>query len=191
MRAEVAFVLLLTGVAACGGTVTPPDTPAPDTAASAAQDTVLKSASLLRRLAEAADGYRDGADRFVVAAREFPHKVVGVFLTKAEADSVAADSSTSTLHYEAFGPYRTAAEAGVSPEVDDVDSVVAYYAGGEQKTYDGKKYDALFWSLPAFDKFVAPYLTSVSGADYAQSQRQAYKSGELTESALSHKRDSF
>jgi hypothetical protein len=191
MRAEVAFALLLAGVAACGGAVTPPETPAPGTPASAAQDTVLKSASLLRRLAEAADGYRDGVNRFVVAAREFPHKVLGVFLTKAEADSVAADSSTSTLHYEAFGPYRTAAEAGVSPEVDDVDSVVAYYAAGEKKTYDGKKYDALFWSLPAFDKFVAPYLTSVSGADHAQSQRQAYKSGELTESAYGHKRYSF
>jgi hypothetical protein len=145
----------------------------------------------LRRLAEAADGYRDGTDRFVVAAREFPHRIAGVFLTIGEAETVAADSSTSNVHYEVFGPYRTAAEAGVSPEIDNVDSVVAYYTGGEKKTYDGKEYDALFWGLSAFDKFVAPYLTSVARADYAQSQRQAYKIGELTESVLPHRRYSF
>lgn len=193
MRGDLAVVLLLASVAACpsstatsGPSVTPVSGP---------QDTVLKSATLLRRLAEAADGYRDGADRFVAATREFPHRVAGVFLTRGEAETVAADSSTSTVHYEVFGPYRTAAEAGVSPEIDDVDSVVAYYAGGGEKpykkTYNGKEYDALFWGLPAFDKFVAPYLTSVARADYAQSQRQAYKNGELTESVLPHKRYSF
>lgn len=155
------------------------------------QDTVLKSASLLRRLAEAADGYRDGTDRFVVAAVEFPHKVLGVFQTQAQGDTVAADSSTGALHYKTFGPYRTAPDSGVSPTIDNVDSVVAYYTGGTQKTYDGKKYDALFWGVPAFDKFVVPYLAFVSGAVWADSQRKAYKAGALSQSVLPHKRYSF
>jgi hypothetical protein len=186
MRTELALVLALT-VAACGGgpgtvVLASPATP---------QHTVKKSASLLKRLGEAADGYRDGVDRFVVAAREFPHQVAGVFLTKPEADSVAADSSTSTIHYEVFGPYRTATEAGVSAEIDDVDSVVAYLKDNTTRTYDGDEYDALFWTLPAFDKFVAPYLTSSSSAERADSLREAYKQGQLTNSPLGHKRDSF
>jgi hypothetical protein len=186
MKTELVLAMTLGG-AACA----PPRPNGPPRPPLAQQDTVLKSASLLKRLAEAADGYRDGQDRFVVAAREFPHKVLGVFPTRAQADSIAADSSTGALHYATFGPYRTPPEPNVSPEVDDVDSVVAYYSSGATATYDGKTYDALFWGLPAYDKFVAPYLTSVLGAPYAGEQRQAYKAGELTNSVLPHKRFSF
>jgi hypothetical protein len=127
----------------------------------------------------------------VVAAREFPHKVAGVFLDPDSARAVARDSSTGTFHYEVFGPYRTAPDIDVSTEVNDVDSVVAYYGDGKKTTYDGRIYDALFWSLPAFDKFVAPYLTFVAGALEAGRQREAYRRGDLTQSALAHKRGSL
>jgi hypothetical protein len=155
------------------------------------QDTILKPATLLRRLAEAADGYRDGRDKFVVAAQVFPHKVAGVFSTREEADRVARDSARSPDRYAVFGPYRTPPDMDVSPEVNDVDSVVTYLKDKTTRTYDGDEYDALFWSLPAFDKFVAPYLTFVAGADHAQRQREAYKRGDLTNSALPHRRGSL
>lgn len=189
MRTELMVVLAL-GAAACSKPQNNGPGPNNDGPISQ-QDTMPESASLLRRLAEAADGFRDGQNRFVVAALQFPHNVLGVFLTEAQADSIAADSTTGEIQYRTFGPYRTAPEANVSPEVDDVDSVVAYYSNGGQQTFEGSKYDALFWGMPAFDKFVAPYLTSVSGVAYAASQRDAYKSGELTHSALPHKRYSF
>jgi len=155
------------------------------------QDTILKSASLLKRLAEAADGFRDGQPKFVVAALEFPHRVIAVRGDSLAADSLAQDSSTSSLHFKAFGPYLTVLEPGVDTLLDNVDSVVVYHIGGGTKTYQGEEYDALFWGLPAFDKFVAPYLTGVSGATYADSIRGQYKTGELTNSELAHKRYSF
>jgi hypothetical protein len=192
MRVALAVMLAIT-VGACRATVAQSQVAPPDSAGklAAQQDTILKSAALLKRLAEAADGYRDGKQRYVVAALEFPHKVLGVFLSKDRADSIATSSTTGTVHYATFGPYLTAAEEGVSPEVDEVKYVVVYYTDGSKKSYDGQRYDALFWGMSAFDKFVAPYLTEVSGAPYAASQREAYKAGELTNSVLPHYRYSF
>jgi hypothetical protein len=155
------------------------------------QDTILKSASLLRRLAEAADGFRDGQPKFVVAAVEFPHRVLGLFGDSLAADSLAQDSSSGSFHFKAFGPYRTVLEPGVDSLLDNVDSVVVYHTGGGMNVYQGEEFDALFWGMPAFDKFVAPYLTEVSGATYADSIRELYKTGELTNSELPHKRYSF
>jgi hypothetical protein len=190
MRARLAVLLMC---AACAGGVTSSGVPEPevDPGLSQQQDTILKPATLLRRLAEAADGYRDGRDKFVVAAQVFPHNVAGVFSSREEADRTARDSAKSANGYAVFGPYRTPPDTNVSREVDDVDSVVTYLKDKTTRTYDGDEYDALFWSMPAFDKFVAPYLTFVAGADHAQRQRQAYKDGRLTHSALAHKRGSL
>jgi hypothetical protein len=189
---RTALAIILAGGAACG---TQSGQPEPDSGTAAfvvQQDTILKSASLLRRLAEAADGFRDGQPRFVVAAVEFPHRVLGVFSDSLAADSVSQDSSTGSLHFKAFGPYRTQLEDGVDTLLDNVDSVWVFHRNDPSPTrYQGKDYDALFWGLPAFDKFVAPYLTAVSGATYADSVRELYKTGELTNSELPHKRYSF
>ena len=155
------------------------------------QDTMLKSASLLRRLAEAADGFRDGQPKFVVAAVEFPHRVLGVFGDSLAADSLAQDSSSGSLHFKTFGPYLTVLEPGVDSLLDNVDSVVVYHSNEGPTVYLGKDYDALFWGLPAFDKFVASYLTRVSNTQYADSIRTLYKTGQLTNSELPHKRYSF
>jgi hypothetical protein len=189
MRTALA-VMLAAAVAACAGSG------ASNGGSGAAalvipQDTILKSASLLRRLAEAADGYRDGQPKFVVAAVEFPHKVLGVFDDSLPADSIAQDSSTSSLHFKRFGPFVTVLEPGVDTLLDNVDSVVVYHRNEGPKRYLGKDYDALFWGLPAFDKFVAPYLTQVFRAPHADSIRNLYKTGQLTNSELPHKRYSF
>jgi hypothetical protein len=182
MRTGLA-VMLAAAVTACAGN--------PGPRILAQQDTITKSSFLLKRLGQAADGYRDGKDRYVVAALEFPHKVLGVFLTKAEGDSMAVDSTTDALHFATFGPYRTELEPGIVREVDNVDSVVVYYLEGEPGVYQGETYDALFWGISAFDIFVAPYLTQLYNAPYAASQREAYKQGRLSHSVLPHYRNSF
>ncbi len=177
MRAELAVVLLLTAVTGCGGR-TPEPQPGPK--AQLEPDSGVQhageSAALLRRLAEAADGFRDGEPKFVVAARTFPHKVAGVFDTEEQADSAVKALEGDPLRYGAFGPFRTEPDILVEGE-DEVDSVIVVMKSGEVKRYDGDKVDALFWSLPAFDKFVAPYLTSVAGPVYAAEQRELYRGG--------------
>jgi hypothetical protein len=157
------------------------------------EDTTRLSASLLRRLAEAADGYRDGADRYVVATREFPHKVAGAFRTRAEADGIAAARSSVSLHYGVFGPYLTMPDS-LAEGPEDVDSVTVTMKNGKQKTYSADSVDALFWSLAAFDKFIAPYLTSVAGPLYAAEQRELYRRGRsplANSEAIPHKRGSL
>lgn len=184
MRTALAVTMLLTGVSACAGrsadVVSPqPETlpPAPEVTAIDVTDTLRYSAPLLRRLAEAVDGYRDGMDRFVVASLESPHQVAGVVPTPEEAEALATAKSTETLHFEVFGPYRTIPDDAV--EIPGyVDSVVAYLHDGGRRTYNGRTVDALFWSLPAFDKFIAPYLTSVNGVAEAARQRELYRRGD-------------
>jgi len=182
MRTVLAVALLLSGAAACkppAQGVTPPDSPGTislPVSANSPEDTTRLSASLLRRLGEAADGYRDGADQYVVAAREFPHKVAGAFQTRAEADAIAAARSSDSVHYGVFGPYRTMPDSlATGPE--DVVSVTVKTKNGKETTYSADSVDALFWSLAAFDKFIAPNLTAVAGPLYAAEQRERYRRG--------------
>lgn len=178
MRAELAVVLLLTAVAGCGGrTLEPAPGPKPQLQPDSGVQHTGESASLLRRLAEAADGFRDGESKFVVAARTFPHKVAGVFDTKERADSVLDSLAADPLRYEIFGPFLTEPDSLATGPEEEVVSVSVTMKSGKVRTYDGTKVDALFWSLPAFDKFVAPYLTSVAGPVYAAEQRELYRRG--------------
>jgi hypothetical protein len=170
MRAQLAAALLFAGLIACStktaevagpGPVPPP------------KDTAHYSAPLLRRLAEAADGYRDGLDHFIVVSLEAPHTVAEVVNSQKEADSIATARSTEALHFAAFGPYRTEPDSLAQAAL--VDSVVAYLSDGKTRSYDGSKVDALFWSLPAYDKFVAPYETAVYGVPEAAKRRELYR----------------
>ncbi|MGH7538566.1 MAG: hypothetical protein ACREMF_08030 [Gemmatimonadales bacterium] len=76
-------------------------------------DTEPLSASLLRRLAAAADGYRTGERVYVVAAFDPPHNVAGVFANPDEAVLVR-DSVQRKSHqrYGKFGPYRSPKDQG-------------------------------------------------------------------------------
>jgi hypothetical protein len=182
MRSVLAVLLMLGGVVACSSSAALPNGPSPKGPSTAVQDT-LPSATLLRRLAEAADGYRDGEPRYVAADRIFRpdargHKVAGVFLTREEAAAAAdkANNAESGAEYRVFGPYRTMPDS-LAEGPEDVVSVTVLMKNGRTKTYSADTVDALFWSLPAFDKFVAPYLTSVAGPRYAWEQREFFRRG--------------
>jgi hypothetical protein len=174
MRTALAMVLLLTTLGGCSGPPAPDGpTPSPGTLELSGQ-----SASLLRRLAEAADGFRDGEDRFIVAALEFPHEVVRqVVTTREAAESIATARSTETQHFMVFGPVNTPVDSVAGPHPKDVISVTVLMRDKTTKTYSADSVDALFWGLPAFDKFVAPYLTQVGDAEYAGVQRRLYRQG--------------
>jgi hypothetical protein len=192
MRSALCVSLVISGVLACGGTTrTDTASPAPVQALEVSGDTLAKSASLLRRLGEAADGYRDGKDRYIVADRRFPHKVAGIFRTFAEAQSLANARGGS---YGAFGPFRTFDDPpDYSAGPSDVLEVIVRRKDGERR-YSADSVDALFWSLSAFDKFVVPYLAVVYGPQYAAQQRELYRLGKspfASSQEVSHKRGSF
>jgi hypothetical protein len=67
--------------------------------------------------------------------------------------------------------------------LEEIVSVTVTTKGGKVTKYSADSVDALFWSLAAFDKFVAPYLASVSGVQYAAEQRELYRRGK---SLLAH-----
>lgn len=156
-----------------------------------------EESTLLRRLAEAADGFRDSRPRFVVADLQFPHHVHGISERAATADSILADLATRGVTAEKFGPFRAREEPEEKVDTAEiVDSVHVFIRRGAMKRYRGDSVDALVWSLPAFDKFLVPYLTRAYGARYAAQQREWYRTKNdsstlMKSSVVPHYRSSF
>lgn len=180
MRSLLTVSLTMGGLLACSAGVTRTGTmpAAPVLATEAPGDSMAKSASLLRRLAEAADGYRDGRPRWVVIHRkgvQGHHKVAGVFMSSEEAN---VQGQRVGHDYEVFGPFVTLDDPpDESTGPMDVVEVTVRQRDGKVIRIDPYKVDALFWTLAAFDKFVAPYLARVDGAEYAARQRELYRVG--------------
>jgi hypothetical protein len=195
MRSALAVSLAISGLVACGGVTQSGTAPtAPTQALEAVDDTLPKSASLLRRLAEAADGFRDGKPRWVAIHRtghQGHHNVLGVFRTYEEA---AFKARTVGPEYAVFGPFVTVDDPPDKSSTEtDVVEVIVRQKNGQEKRFSADTVDALFWSLTAFDKFIAPYLTSVDGVRYAAEQRELYRIAEspLAHSVIVHKAGSF
>jgi len=146
-----------------------------------------ESASLLRRLAEAADGYRDNEPRIIVARRDPPHDVTGVFRASqtAEIDEALRVAGSG---YEAFGPYQTPTADPLPSGRKQVLSVTVTYTDKTTDTFPADDFDALVWSVPAFDKFVMPNLISAYGLAFATSKRTEFVAAA---GALPHKLYSF
>src|SRR2546429_6918348 len=136
------------------------------TAPLAQQPSPPLSAPLLRRLAEAADGYRTGKAIYVVASVRAPYDVRGVF----ETDSLATiEARKGGASYRVFGPYVTPRDdfRAAPAEILDITVKVQTAKGPVSVTVNPKEYDAMFWSLGAVDKFLVPYYAGVSGLDRA------------------------
>jgi hypothetical protein len=128
------------------------------------------SATLLRALAEAADGYRTGQPVWVVASHAGPPYVVGVYPTRDSAARVARESAGRDV----FGPYVTAADQTRPDSPTLVGAVLTFrMPDGRQVpvNIDLKRVDALFLSMSAVDKFVVPYYTRLYGPGYASRVR--------------------
>jgi len=148
------------------------------------------TAALLRRLGEAADGYRTGRPVYVVACYDDPRDALRVFEREADALEHLARAGD---RFGMFGPFATpvdgsasgvpVGEAGASLEARDgsapagevVEVVLSLRddAGAETTIrLDGREHDALFWSMSAIDKFAVPYYTRTDGPEYAAEMRR-------------------
>jgi len=167
-----------------------------------AQCDTTTTATLLKRLGEAVDGYRTARQFWVAASYTFPHTVLGVFVDSRSARAAVEEAG---LCFNAFGPYvgwpdstmdRPMLLAGgtnhrpdsrydslftskdLVPQemVDEIQVITLTRDGRTLRTiYRGRDVpDALFFSLSAIDKFLIPYYGRLYGVDFARDIRANY-----------------
>lgn len=134
-------------------------------------------ASLITRLAEAADGIRNGKEIYFVAQLkpdpETGHDVIGHFSNPDDAlKHPKAKVALESGGYLIFGPFETKDDEDYEPK--NIEKVVIYPCGKEPITLEGDKFDCVFWSLSAVDKFVMPYYTSLGGLERAKRVRKDF-----------------
>ena len=136
-------------------------------------------ASLLSRLTEAADGCRKGEKTWLVAEMKrrykMGHKISGHYGSAQEAhdaDPKLFDADPLKDKYKIFGPFLTTEEFG--EKENKITQVVLMLKDGRQVCLDGAKYDCVFWSLSAFDKFVVPYYVQITNLEEAEEIRDEF-----------------
>lgn len=134
------------------------------------------SATVAKRLAAAADGFRHGRPMYFVSGFRDP---AGLQRFEGEEGRVAAEQARLEREakgggekYGVFGPFVTGSGHGpavpAAAEVLDV-TVRMKLPDGSMRTQvlGGGEYDALFWTRSAVDKFVVPYYAGALGLQYA------------------------
>jgi hypothetical protein len=173
-------------------------------AVAAAQTNDPVPASLLRRVAEAADAMRNGEVIWLAVDREFPHEVAGVYTS---IDSLRADRELRPGMLE-MGPYMTPpglplpdprpygpcahikypypstwapARSTYCPEgfpldsINDVKLVIETTTRGTVEIpLPPREVDAVIFNMSAYDKFVGPYHNWLYGPAHALELRNAY-----------------
>jgi hypothetical protein len=140
------------------------------------------SASLLLRLAEAVDGYRDGVPRWFLIARQPPHHV-SPFPSEDEANAALKEKKPAGS-FVVLGPYVAGPEAGAQSvrkkkPKKRIKSIQIHYEGSKKPVeLDPSKVDAIFLSASSLDKFVYPYYSRVSGVDQAARMRERHMSAD-------------
>jgi hypothetical protein len=128
--------------------------------------------SLLRRLAEAADGAK-GTVWFVASYavnEKGKHWISDAFETQTAAQS----SGHNPVTHGVFGPYEAPpayVEKGIVSWKVEVEKHPVQVIKGE--------YDAFFWSEAALRKFVLPYYANLIGPEYATEIRAAFRDPEV------------
>lgn len=130
-------------------------------------------ASLLRRLAEAADGLI--GPNWIVASYTLidgEHDIFGPpYDSRAE-----AESHVPSADYDVFGPYGVGAMNRPRPVIDRFDVNIR---GGSLKQIPGAAFDAFFWSDSALRKFALPYYARVVSPEYAIALREKFKKPDI------------
>jgi hypothetical protein len=148
-------------------------------------------AGLAKRLAEAADSFRDNMYHYFVCKTQFPydlHNTAGYAYS--EEASSAADSLLQDLGsgYYKFGPYKTADPDETTIEYDSV-KITFLLNGNElsEKTQIlSNGADAVILSLSAYDKFFQPYYVRLYGIEVAEEFRNAAKTALSSQYLLTH-----
>lgn len=147
--------------------------------------------SLAMRFGEAADAHRTGEPIWILADRTFPHEVYGVYDDPRDAPSVEGhllsgpyvtppdfgrSAAGTVVCWHMKRPYSRYVCSGtmgfpaLMPE--DIESFTFSVTTKDGNTYpltfSPNEVDAIFLSVSAFDRFVAPYYTRSYGVDYAK-----------------------
>lgn len=138
------------------------------------------TAGLARRLAEAADGLRDGKYYYFVSQQQYPYDLQAAGGTTDTEASYAADILRSELNsfngkelYYKYGPYRMPEDYAQPVTYDHVEiRLLNNGAVAHCETLDGDT-DAIVLNLSAFDKFLLPYYTRLYGVEVAKEMREA------------------
>lgn len=134
------------------------------------------SAKLSRRLAAAADGFRNGQEIFFRA--RFEPQENGDFdldgpFTRDELDKLRVPEG-----FGIFGPYQT------DDCLDDISrtpikTITIELHDGRKWSFEGKRFDALFWSVSALEKFAIPHYTNVRGVTKAREILRAFEETDI------------
>jgi hypothetical protein len=133
------------------------------------------SATLARRLAEAADGLRNVNQVFFIAGYAFPHPIKD-FPDLPSAQTYFSEKGFSENEYSIFGPYKTTDDVeklnltGVE-NIEKVDLTIHFKNGDQQNVSLPGSIDSIFFNLSSFEKFVFPYYCHLYGVEYAKKLR--------------------
>ena len=162
---------------------------------------------LLKRIAEAVDGNRSGAQVWVVASFQPTYPVLGVFDNRKSADDGAKAAGPDAA---VFGPFQTdkesttfisacihdgktsvvmtsrcvpPAQAVQLADVSALALLVTTSAGAHDTIPLPPDADAIFLSMPAVDKFVIPYYLRTLGVQAVGEMRQGFQQAYSTGTA--------
>jgi len=151
------------------------------------------SATLARRLAEAADGFRNINQVFFVAQYEAPY-FIKEFYDVTSAENFFSDQGFTESEYGIFGPYKTLdilnedMYRGVE-DIASIDLTIHFNNGDVQNETINGNIDAIFLNLSAHDKFVFPYYCHLYGIDTVKKMRddliKKYKEDKIIPMTLS------
>ncbi len=128
------------------------------------------SASLTRRLGEAADGYRNIPQVFFVAAFSPPYNVIP-FETLEAAIEYYDKKYHSPDRWAIYGPFEAKNEIPVKFDksaIETIEVIVKYNNGTNDSIELDDQTDAVFFNLSSLDKFLIPYYTRLYGVDRAK-----------------------
>ncbi len=133
------------------------------------------SASLARRLAEAADGFRNVNQVFFIAGYKPPHPIKD-FPDYDSAKAYFEKKGFADKDYAIFGPYKTIDDVNKlklagAEDITKVELTIHYKNGDPQKVSLPGAIDSIFFNLSSFEKFVFPYYCHLFGVEYAKTLR--------------------
>ena len=133
------------------------------------------NASLARRLAEAADGLRDGMFYYFVCKTSFPFDLHSVQGSSDQAASDEGDNLKEQLGigYEKFGPYQTSTENSNPWDYDSMELRFIKNGNAVHTETLEKDIDAIIITMSAYEKFLDPYYARLYGSDVAATFKQA------------------
>jgi hypothetical protein len=143
--------------------------------------TVAVSAALARRLAETADGHRDGKEHWVVTSPTDPTTTkLRSFESRTDAEMYRDLENAAGGSFGVFGPYQTprdpvTRQTGLKVSVKKVTVELEDEAGTKYTAViEGDQYDALFWSRSSVDKFAVPYYVGVADVEFGMKVRDDF-----------------